>query len=122
MIAARILALLLMHIPVYGCSYYIPKPSPAFPISSDDVRAELVRMKDNPVELRRPVVVIDGWFPVGGGSIKAEIRRLTGAPSEQIELIGYAPGKSLEQIADLVVRKVESTWPSDDPSDRTGPS
>lgn len=85
------------------------------PVPTPDLRAELARMKDHPVEVARPIVVIDGWIPVGGGAIKAEIRRLTGAGADQIELVSYAPGKSLEHIADIVIREVEERWPSDDP-------
>lgn len=115
MIAARFLLVVIALSLLGGCSYYMPRPSAAIPASSDDVRAEIARMKDSPVEIQRPIVIIDGWIPVGGAAIKAEIRRLTGAPPEQFELVTYAPGKSLEHIADIVVREVEERWPSDDP-------
>lgn len=114
MTPAHILLVLLLSLSTSGCSYYITRPSPALPASTAEVRAEIARMKDNPVELPRPVVVIDGWIPVGGRAIKAEIARLTGEEPTHFELVSYAPGKSLEHIAEIVVRETEEHWPSDD--------
>jgi hypothetical protein len=98
-----------------GCSY-LPGPSASYPASSAEVKAEWSRMVDEPTGLARPLVVIDGWLPLGGGHIAAQMRRLTGASRDEVLVVSYGPGARLERIAELVVRRVEERWPSESPT------
>ena len=97
-----------------GCSF-LPGPSPAYPAPSDEVTAAWARMLEEPAGLSRPLVVIDGWLPLGGDHVAGVIRRLTGASREDVLVVTWGPGTRLERIAELVVERVEDRWPSESP-------
>jgi len=72
-------------------------------------------MRDHTAPLERPVLVVDGWVPVGGLELGITLRRLTSDDPDDFKVVSYAPGASLERLASIVVARVEETWPSDDP-------
>ena len=74
-------------------------------------------MRAEPVELERPVVVIDGWFNYGGASIiNRELMDLTGGEEDLFVKYHYPLiFTTLESNARKIVKIVEERWPSDDP-------
>jgi hypothetical protein len=98
-----------------GCTY-LPKPSEPHPASKEQVMEQWNRLRAEPAELERPVLVFDGWVPTGGGhAIANNIRALTGNDKEMIVLkTNYLFG-SAEGMANGAVKLVEKKWPSDDP-------
>jgi hypothetical protein len=98
-----------------GCTY-LPKPSEPHPASKEQVMEQWDRLRAEPAELERPVLVFDGWVPTGGGNaIAKHIRALTGNDKETIVLkTNYLFG-SAEGMARGAVKLVEKKWPSDDP-------
>jgi len=56
--------------------------NPAFPLPIADARADLRRMKREPVELERPVIVIGGYLDPGlaAAHVAGRLRELTGDP------------------------------------------
>jgi hypothetical protein len=77
----------------------------------------MAQMRASPKGVERPVIVIDGWLPIGGAdTIQRELVALTGASRERIIKHKYLPVFStLEGNARKVVEKVENRWPSPDP-------
>jgi len=99
-----------------GCTT-LTGPSRDNPLSKSELRAELAKMRVEPVQLERPVVVIDGWTAFGGASIiKRELINLT--DGEQDLVIKYSYPlifSTLESNARKIVKRIEERWPSDDP-------
>lgn len=112
-VVARAVSLVLLLLATGGC-LYTPAPTTAFPASSAEVREAWSRLVQDPKRLERPVVVIDGWIPLGGGTIVHALRRLTGADRDDILVITYWPGRSFESLARTVVEQVEERWPHAD--------
>lgn len=100
---------------------HIPRANPAFPASAVEVRAAMAEMRDNPVELERPILVLSGWRSPAGASraLAADIRRLTGADSDQVTHMSYMWAGDLEPLGDRVVAFVDERWPTDDPERTT---
>ena len=92
-------------------------PSKDNPMPKSELRTELEQMRANPVELDRPVVVIDGWLTYGGASvIVRELKDLTGGEEDLFVKYNYPLiFSTLESNARKIVRIVEERWPSDDP-------
>ncbi|MHC4989635.1 MAG: esterase/lipase family protein [Planctomycetota bacterium] len=97
-----------------GC-LHTPGPSISYPVASAVVDSEYQRMKEQPAALTRPLLVIDGWLPMGAWLVGGELKRLTRVEPDQFQSFSYTPGSSIDHLANRVVRRVEATWPSDDP-------
>ncbi len=97
-----------------GCTTLV---NPDFPADPQIVQAEWGRMKREPAEMPRPIVVLDGWRQpdFSARSLARTIRKLTGVPQDRIVSESFLTRSTLERMADDVVRRVERTWPSDDP-------
>jgi hypothetical protein len=107
--------LILAGTALQGCTY-LPKPSEPHPASKEQVMEQWNRLRAEPAELERPVLVFDGWVPTGGGhAIADHIRALTGNGKDMIVLkTNYLFG-SAEGMAHGAVKLVEKRWPCDDP-------
>lgn len=99
-----------------GC-VQIERFNPDFPATHEEILADRQRMRDNPVDLERPVIVLSGYRSPSGASagLARQIRRLTGAQREQVVPIAYAFAGTIERPAAKVVELVEQRFPSDDP-------
>lgn len=96
-----------------GCTDLV---NPDFPADPRFVQAEWDRMKREPAEMPRPIVVLDGWRQpdFSARSLARLIRRLTGVAENRIVSESFLTRSTLDRMADDVVRRVERTWPSDD--------
>ena len=108
-----ILALVIL---LSGCTT-LTGPSKDNPLPKSELRTALEQMRAEPVEIERPVVVIDGWLNYGGASvIKRELKDLTGAEEDLFVKYHYPLiFTTLESNARKIVKMVEERWPSDDP-------
>ena len=99
-----------------GCTT-LTAPSKDNPLSKSELRSELGQMRADPVELDRPVVVIDGWLNYGGARvIVRELKDLTGGEEDLFAKYSYPLiFSTLESNARKIVKIVEERWPSDDP-------
>ena len=99
-----------------GCTT-LTGPSKDNPLPTSELRTELKQMRAEPVELERPVVVIDGWLNYGGARIiKRELKDLTGSEGDLFVKYSYPLiFSTLESNARKIVKIVEERWPSDDP-------
>ncbi len=99
----------------------IHRTNPAYPATDVQVRSVIEQMRDDPVGLDRPVVVLSGWrSPARGArSLAHQIAELTGADEDQIVTISYMWARDIEPLGDRVVSAVEERWPSDDPERTT---
>ena len=54
--------------------------NPSLPVSPEEARGDLERMADEPVEPRRPVVVLSGWGDIGlvSSTMRRRLRRVLG--------------------------------------------
>lgn len=99
-----------------GCMTVGPE-NPAFAIDRAEAKADLERMKAEPAELDRPVVVLNGWRSphVLGAALKASVRDRTSGDDADFATISYTLSGSIPGAAAQAVRSVEGRWPSDDP-------
>jgi len=99
-----------------GCAY-LTGPSDGYPTTSESIKTRMAQMKTDPKGIRRPVIVIDGWLPVGGvNTVQREVAVLTGVTKGLIVKHSYLPiFSTLEGNARRIVEKVEKRWPSPDP-------
>lgn len=90
-------------------------PVAALDPSRADVSIELARLRDHPVGLARPVVVLAGYraWSIMPRSVAATLAALTtGRPWREHYLpIAYPWSTRLERIAGRVVRAAEHRWP-----------
>jgi len=114
----RVLSVLLLSSAALlgGCAY-LTVPSDGYPATSESIRTRVAQMKADPKGVRRPVIVIDGWLPIGSAdTMQRELAALTGATNGQFVKHSYLPAFStLEGNAGRIVEKVERRWPSTDP-------
>ncbi|GAB5497466.1 MAG: hypothetical protein Phyf2KO_25460 [Phycisphaerales bacterium] len=91
--------------------------NPAFPATHKEVLEDRQRMRDNPVALERPVIVLSGYRSPSGASsgLARQIRKLTGAQHDQVVPIAYAFAGTIGTPAGKVIDRVEQNFPSDDP-------
>lgn len=108
------LLLLTFTLLLAGCTYN-PSPSLAFPAPKHEVDEAWARMRDEPVELQRPLIIIDGWLPMGSESLERELTAATGAGDEEVLRHWYIPVvTTMEGNARHVVEEIEQRWPSCD--------
>ena len=109
-------SVLVLLIVLGGCTT-LTGPSKDNPLPKSELRADLEQMRAEPVELERPVVVIDGWLNYGGASIiTRELKDLTGSDEDLFFKYHYPLiFSTLESNARKIVEIVEERWPSDDP-------
>jgi hypothetical protein len=90
--------------------------NPAFPATHKEISADRARMRDNPVELARPVIVLSGYRSPSGASsgLARQIRKLTGAPRDRVVPMAYFFAGTIESPATKVVNQVERRFPSGD--------
>ncbi len=106
--------LLSLTVPAYTMDKTV---NPSFDVSSSQARKELKQMRQEPVTLKRPVVVISGWGDVMGiasAYLAEQLRKATG--DDRIISVPGGVGVTFEDCRQLVIEKLEDTYPSDDPS------
>lgn len=98
--------------------FRVPRDNPAYPASEMDIAADLARMRADPVEQTRPLVVLSGWRSPGVGSdaLAAQLGELSGRPADRVLSMSYPWSNDIEPLGARVVAAVEDRWPSDDPA------
>jgi len=96
--------------------FHLPRENPAYPATSEEVQADLERMRKDPVGLERPVLVLSGYrSPSGAAKLLAgRIRSLTGCDADMVAVMSYPLASDIDPLGARVVEFVESTWPTED--------
>lgn len=81
-------------------------------------RGDLRRMRDTPVRLSRPVVVVAGWHSPRwfATDLADALRKATDQTPDHFLPVSYTWDASFDRPTDALVRAVEARWPSDDPA------
>lgn len=105
---------------VTGCVAAGPENSVVADLGTAGIDAEWERMSASPVALARPVVVLSGYRspPMLGPLLATRLASLTTGREDDFLTVSYIMHHRMNDIARLVVDRVEERWPSDDP-DRT---
>ena len=117
-LTARALTLGLFTAAPFGCGS-VELANPAYPLTNAEVRDELAALKcAEPITLDRPVVVLAGYrgVPSMTKRLADHLALYTGAPRDQFFPISYTFGSNMDNIAELIVARVDRHWPSDDPT------
>ena len=112
----RFLAAVALVMTLAGCAG--PQPTnPSFDLSVDKAQAALDRMADDPVELKRPVVVINGWMDPGlmSMSVMPTLKRATG--DDRVIAVSYMGASRYEACRRRLIDAVQNAFPRDDDVD-----
>ena len=111
-----LVGLALLCLCVGGC-VQLERFNPDFPATHEEILIDRQRMRDNPVGLERPVLVLSGYRSPSlvAGRLKRSILRHTGADTGEIATLAYVWSGSVEEPARRAVARVEDMFPSDDP-------
>ena len=98
-----------------ACSVNRDIENPAFPVTMDEAKADLDRMRAAPVPLERPVVVLAGYrsWPVLAQGVKWRLFPVTSGNTDDFLPISYSFQTDIEKMARMVVDRVQEQWPSD---------
>ena len=91
--------------------------NPSFPVSMEDARADLQRMRERPHALERPVVVLAGYLDPGLGSawLAWKIRNLTGDP--RVIGVDFFTCSTFDDCRARVIEEVSRAFPSANPDE-----
>lgn len=105
---------LVLALTVAGCATDSPG-NPSFPLRAGDARADLRRMRKQPVALARPVVVLGGFLDPGfvSGPLTADFRRWLG--DERVVGVGFLTETDFEGCRRRVIDAVRRDFPNNDP-------
>ncbi len=96
-----------------GCSTQEPA-NPSFPLSVKQAKHDLKLMQQEPVALKRPVIVLGGWGDVIGyppSHLAKQLRLVTG--DDRIIAVGFGGRVTFEGCRDRVLKHVNEAFPSD---------
>lgn len=112
-VAAALVAAALLS----ACATLNPTVNANFDISAEQLREEWSRMRQNPTGVQRPVVLLNGYRAPGltGWIMARRIRTLTGATEHDVLYMYYPLSDNIDDLARLVISRVEQRWPSEDP-------
>ncbi|MEM7754448.1 MAG: hypothetical protein AAF297_02315 [Planctomycetota bacterium] len=102
---------------VLGSCVHLPAENPAYAVDEPEIDADLERMRNDPVELPRPVIVLSGYRSpvVNARDLAGSIRDLTGAPEDRVIYTSYEHASTIEEPAQLVIDLVDKHFPTEDP-------
>jgi len=111
----RAVLLVGMVFSVAGCSADRPL-NPSFAITQRDARELLKEFKKNKQPYPRPLIVATGFLDPGIASLElaSRLRGCTPDPGQVIE-VSFFSVRTFDACRELLTRKVESRFPSDDP-------
>ncbi|MFI4915473.1 MAG: lipase family alpha/beta hydrolase [Phycisphaerales bacterium JB060] len=91
---------------------HLDRANPAYPATNAEVDDAIEAMKDDPVGLDRPVVVLSGWRSpsLTGRSLAGRIRKVTGAGEGRVTSISYTWQAGIPEIAATVAQKVADEY------------
>lgn len=90
---------------------------PHYPATRDEIRDEIRRLRAEPVELERPVVVLSGYRAAHSMAARAahELARLTSGNQGDTLAVSYTLTGDIERAAAIAIDRINRRWPSDDP-------
>jgi pimeloyl-ACP methyl ester carboxylesterase len=91
--------------------------NPSFPLTVKQAKADLRWMRDHPVKLQRPVVVLGGWGDVMGlppAYLAEQLRRAVG--DDRIISIGFGMCTTFDACRKRVLKRVDAAYPPEDPA------
>jgi hypothetical protein len=99
----------------------IPHTNPAFDVPDAEIQRDYDRLKANPVALRRPIVIVNGYHAphVLISGLRLRLIELTGARDSDVIALSYPTTFTVRGWAHKIVEGVEAAWPSDDPERTT---
>lgn len=102
---------------VLSSCVHLPATNPAYDVAEPEIEADLDRMREEPVELERPIIVLSGYRSpiVNARDLAESIRELTGASEEMVISTSYPHDDTIEEPAQRVVDLVDEHFPTDDP-------
>lgn len=112
--SSRWMLAVLLALAAIGCSADQPLNS-SFAITHADAKQALRDMEAEPVEPRRPVLVLGGWIDPGfaTGHLTRQLKRVLG--DGQVVDVSFAFCGSFDSCRDRLMRRLEETLPSDEP-------
>lgn len=96
-----------------GCSVG-GEVNPSFPLTVKQAKSDILLMRDDPVRLQRPVVVLGGWGDVTGyppAHLAKQLRLATG--DERVISIGFGMCNTFDACRDRVLKRVAAEFPPD---------
>jgi pimeloyl-ACP methyl ester carboxylesterase len=102
-----------------ACSVNRAIENPSFSLTMDEAQADLARMRADRVPLERPVVVLAGYraWPTMVQGVRWRLLPITSGRPEDILPIAYMFRGNIQEIAGLVVDRIDQRWPSDTPGE-----
>ncbi len=112
---ADVFVLCLFVLAFAACSADKPL-NPSFPLTLSEAQRDLERMRDDPLPLERPVIVIAGYLDPGI-AVRRLRRRIAGAfeEPEKIITISLFGEDDFDECRRRVIERVQGEFPSDDP-------
>lgn len=116
--SAKISGLGVLALVPFGCVPVGPS-NPALSVSGQTLRTERQRMRADPVELERPVLILSGYraMPSIADRLCHRIEGMTSQNNDDFLTISYTFGDDIHELAQRAVTEVQERWPSDDPDE-----
>ncbi|MEM8873948.1 MAG: hypothetical protein AAGD32_06775 [Planctomycetota bacterium] len=104
----RMLALMVFS--VLGCATESPE---RFSVDSVTAEQRIAELREMPVKLERPVVILDGFLDPGVGSLayRKEIREITG--DDRVLRVAFFTAGSLAECRDKALAAIEEAFPGE---------
>jgi hypothetical protein len=76
--------------------------------------AELAHLSENPVPVKRPIVVLSGYHTLAmhAAPLASNIAKATSGKAEDVLLISYPASSDIDAITESVIAQVDARWPS----------
>lgn len=93
--------------------------NPDFQPPDRGLKAEWRRMRERPVGLARPLLVLAGWRAVRwpAAMLARSLAELVGGPADRVAAMAFPLSFSFGSAVPRVAKLVESRWPSNDPEE-----
>lgn len=112
----RFLAMAMAAALLGGC-VALPERNGALGLTRLGAAAEAERMEREPVQLLRPVVVLNGYhgLPTLANRVARRLGEMTSGKPGDFLAISYTFSGDLDDVCGTILREVEARWPSPDP-------
>lgn len=98
-----------------GCSADQPL-NPSFPLSLHEAKAAIAVMRETPVKLQRPVLVLGGYMDCGFGTPKVKKTFSEIGAGDNVISVHFFLRGTFDHCRDHLIDKVEAAFPSEDPN------
>jgi len=108
---APALAAISLLLALNGC---IGPVNPSFPLTVDQARSALAKMKDHPKPLTRPLLVLGGWIDPGFATKKLIKQFHNYTNDERIIGVSFGSCKTFDDCRDKAIAELDHQFPSTD--------